>query len=242
MGRIARELTKENVPTPTGKRTWWVGTVRGILSNEKYKGDVLLQKSYIRDFLTKKQVPNDGTVQQYYIQGNHEPIIPEDIFDTVQGMLLYRDTHGMKPNTKHPFSGLVFCSQCGRLYGPRVWHSNDRFRKVVWSCNGRYGKEQCRCKSIDEDALEQLFIAASKEAFKAKEKTIQEIYPSISIPSFKPDGIHGGDALRDEGGGNQQYQQTDQQQHEVDGCEEDPVEGDGYVGHVVGVCIQFDDM
>ena len=175
LGRIARDLTKENVPTPTGKRTWWVGTVRGILSNEKYKGDVLLQKSYVRDFLTKKQVPNDGTVQQYYIQGNHEPIIPEEIFNTVQGMLLYRDTHEMKYNTKHPFSGLLFCSQCGRLYGPRVWHSNDRFRKVVWSCNGRYGKEQCRCKSIDENALELLFLTASKEAFKTREKTIQEI-------------------------------------------------------------------
>lgn len=59
---------------------------------------------------------------------------------------------------------------------------------------------------------------------------------------LKPDGIHGGDALRDEGGGNQQYQQTDQQQHEVDGCEENPVEGDGHVGHVVGVFIQFDDV
>ncbi len=175
LGRIAKDLTKENIPTPTGKETWWVGTVRGILSNEKYKGDVLLQKSYIRDFLTKKQVPNDGTVQQYYIQGNHEPIIPEDVFDTVQGMLLYRDTHEMKFNTKHPFSGLVFCSQCGRLFGPKVLHSNDRFKKVVWRCNGRYGKEQCQCKTIDENVMELLFLEASKVVFRNRELTILKI-------------------------------------------------------------------
>lgn len=69
---IAQELTKDGIPTPRGKAKWSATTVKSILSNEKYKGDALLQKSYVEDFLTKKQAPNNGEIPQYYVEGNHE--------------------------------------------------------------------------------------------------------------------------------------------------------------------------
>ena len=72
---IADRLTSLGIKTPGGKSKWSQSTVKSILQNEKYKGDALLQKSYTPDFLTKKQVVNNGEVPQYYVQGSHEPII-----------------------------------------------------------------------------------------------------------------------------------------------------------------------
>lgn len=173
--RIARDLTDENIPTPSGKKKWCVGTVKGILRNEKYKGDVLLQKTYIPDFLTKKQVRNNGSVQQYYIKGNHEPIISEEIFDAAQSLLDYRANHKTIINTKHPFSGLIFCSHCGGLYGPRIWHSNNRYRKIVWICNSRSKNDNCFSKTINDEVLEQAFLEAAGLIIKDKNTVIQNL-------------------------------------------------------------------
>ena len=81
---IARQLTDEGIPTPGGKKNWGKKTVESILTNEKYKGDALLQKVYTTDFLTKKKKKNEGEVPQYYVEGNHEAIIPPTQFDRVQ--------------------------------------------------------------------------------------------------------------------------------------------------------------
>lgn len=72
MHTIADELTKRGIKTPGGKDKWSQSTVKSILTNEKYKGDALLQKSYTVDFLTKKHKTNEGEVPQYYVEDNHE--------------------------------------------------------------------------------------------------------------------------------------------------------------------------
>ena len=81
---IANELTKRQIKTPGGKDSWCPTTVKSILTSEKMKGDALLQKTYIEDFLTKKQVKNRGQIPQYYVTGNHEAIISPETFDLVQ--------------------------------------------------------------------------------------------------------------------------------------------------------------
>ena len=82
------------IKTPRGKDKWSQTTVRSILTNEKYKGCALLQKTYTPDFLTKKQVPNHGEVPQYYVENNHDAIIEPEIFDRVQDMIRQRDFSG----------------------------------------------------------------------------------------------------------------------------------------------------
>lgn len=72
---IARTLTNEGIPTPSGKEKWYATSIKSILTNEKYKGDALLQKSYTTDFLTKKTKKNEGEIPQYYVKGNHEAIV-----------------------------------------------------------------------------------------------------------------------------------------------------------------------
>ena len=95
---IANCLTEQGVPTPSGKTQWSVSTIMSILQNEKYKGDALLQKTYIDDFLTKKVIRNHGEVQQYYVENSHPAIIDRSTFELVQQEIARR---GHQPALHH---------------------------------------------------------------------------------------------------------------------------------------------
>ena len=90
MDKIAKGLEEDGILTGAGKTKWWTSTINKILRNEKYIGDALLQKTYTTDFLNKTRVKNNGIVPQYYVEGNHEAIIPKDIFLRVQEELVRR--------------------------------------------------------------------------------------------------------------------------------------------------------
>ncbi|AEI09219.1 prophage resolvase [Corynebacterium resistens DSM 45100] len=135
---IATTLTNEGSPSPGHtKGKWHAQVVDSILRNEKYKGDALLQKTYITDFLTKKQVKNQGEVAQYYVTGSHEAIIDPDTWDLVQAELASRK----RRRGIYPFTQKLKCSVCGAYYGSKVWHSNDPYRSMVWQCNNKYKVE-----------------------------------------------------------------------------------------------------
>ena len=93
MDRIKAGLERDGIPTGAGKTTWHTSTINKILRNEKYIGDALLQKTYTTDFLNKTRVKNNGIVPQYYVEGNHDPIIPKNIFLKVQDELVRRINH-----------------------------------------------------------------------------------------------------------------------------------------------------
>ena len=129
---IAKVLTQEGIPSPGGKGVWAQSTVRSILCNEKYKGDALLQKVYTVDFLSKRKKVNEGEIPQYYVEGNHEAIISPAVFDQVQRQMQQRRQERKRQSCAGVFSGRIKCGSCGGWYGPKVWHSNDKSRKVVW--------------------------------------------------------------------------------------------------------------
>lgn len=135
---IARALTSDGIPSPGyTKGRWYAQTIESILRNEKYRGDALLQKTYITDFLTKKQVKNKGEVAQYYVEGSHEAIIDPATWDLVQAELDSRKgRRGI-----YPFTQKMQCSVCGAFYGSKVWHSNDQYRSMIWQCNNKYKVE-----------------------------------------------------------------------------------------------------
>jgi len=115
-----------------------------ILTNEKYKGDALLQKVYTVDFLSKKKKVNEGEVPQYYVEGNHEAIIEPSVFDWVQVLMKARRPGKNRNSCVGIFSGKIKCGDCGGWYGSKVWHSNDKYRKVIWQCNHKFdGGEKC---------------------------------------------------------------------------------------------------
>ena len=110
---IAKVLTSEGIPTPGKKKTWSASTVKSILTNEKYKGDALLQKVYTEDFLTKKKIKNDGQVPQYYVENNHPAIIEPGVFDRVQKLMAVRHPGQNRNSSISPFSSRIKCGECG---------------------------------------------------------------------------------------------------------------------------------
>ena len=156
---IARKLTSEGIPSPGKKPKWNPGTVKRMLGNEKYKGDALLQKSYTTDFLTKKKKINEGEIPQYYVTGNHEAIIAPEIFDMVQRELARRGKGRNRHSGVHDFSGKIKCGKCGSWFGSKVWHSNDKYRRVVWQCNHKFD-EKCSTPHVDDKTIEAVFIKA----------------------------------------------------------------------------------
>jgi site-specific DNA recombinase len=142
--RIARELEDEGVPNWNGKAKWYESSIRKMLSNEKYKGDALLQKTYTVDFLSKKRVVNKGEVPRYYVEESHPPIIDKETWEAVQLEMERRRAFAEKhqnqkidyASDQQPFAGRVICGNCGRAYGRKVWNSTDeRHRRIVWRCN-----------------------------------------------------------------------------------------------------------
>ena len=170
--QIAKELTKMGVKTPAGKDKWYTSSVLSILRNEKYKGDALLQKSFTKDFLTHKRVENNGEVPQYYVEGHHEGIVTADQYEQVQAELYRRQNMG-KYSGVGAFSSMIKCGECGGWYGAKVWHSNDKYRKVIYQCNHKYAKG-CKCKTphITEDEIKKLFIEVVNKLFSEKDEIL----------------------------------------------------------------------
>lgn len=174
---IAAILTKAGIKSPGGKDKWNQGTVRRMLSNEKYKGDALLQKEFTVDFLTKKHKKNEGEVPQYYVEGNHEAIISPKAFDLVQAELQRRKrVIGSRYSGVSIFSNKIKCGDCGSWYGSKVWHSTDKYRKVIYQCNRKFdGDDKCGTPHITEEEIKDLFITAFNKLLIEKKEIITNI-------------------------------------------------------------------
>ena len=137
---IAKNLTDRGIPTPAGKEQWHIRTIGSILTNEKYKGSALLQKKFTVDFLTKKTKVNEGEVPQYYIEESHPAIISPEEFELVQAEMAKRKQLGRKFSGNDIFSAKIICGDCGGFFGAKVWHSNSKYRRVIWQCNQKFSQ------------------------------------------------------------------------------------------------------
>ncbi len=167
---IAHMLEKKGIPSPMGKKKWHGSTVLSILQNEKYKGDAMLQKTFTVDFLTKKHKKNSGEVPWYYIEGNHKAIIAPAEFEQVQEEIQRRKAIGQGYSGGGTFASRIVCGDCGGFYGQKVWHSNDKYRKVVWRCNQKYEKKKgCGTPTLTEEQLRRLFLKAYSHLMEDRE-------------------------------------------------------------------------
>ena len=173
---IATTLTKEGIPTPGKKAIWQRATVESILRNEKYKGSALLQKSFTVDFLTKKTKINEGEVPQYYVENSHPAIIEPWEWEQVQAELERRKNSRTRHRQTSPFSGKIFCADCGEIFGSKTWHSTDRYRRIVWQCNGKFKREhKCETPHLTEERLKELFLAALGEYLSDRNAAIDQL-------------------------------------------------------------------
>ena len=188
MDKIAAGLERDGVLTGAGKAKWHTSTINKILRNEKYMGDALLQKTYTTDFLTKKRIKNNGTVPQYYVESDHEAIIPKDIFLLVQEELVRRRVVRTSKNgkrrsysCKHCFAQMVFCGDCGEFYR-RVHWNNRGCKSIVWRCCSRLENtgHACRSRTVNEGLLEQVSIDAINQVLCEKDDFLKTLQSNIA--------------------------------------------------------------
>lgn len=168
-----KSLTAKGIKTPSGKSGWNGSTVRTILSNEKYKGDALLNKTYISDCISKKVKKNNGERPMYYVENNHPAIIDKDTFNRVQEELARRTskrkvkqvgtkTEQGKYSSKYALTELLICGECGTPYR-RCTRTASGEKKIVWRCINRldYGKKYCHhSPTIEESVLQNAIVTA----------------------------------------------------------------------------------
>ena len=168
MDRIAKGLEADGILTGAGKTKWWTSTINKILRNEKYIGDALLQKTYTIDFLNKTRVKNNDIVPQYYVEGNHEAIIPKDIFLRVQEELVRRRVVKTSANGKkrsyscnHCFAQIVICGECGEMFR-RIHWNNRGCKSIVWRCISRLEPtgQEYHARTVNEMVLENVVVQA----------------------------------------------------------------------------------
>ena len=173
---ITKELEKRGIKSPSGKDKWYISTVRSILTNEKYRGDALIQKEYTADFLDKTRRKNTGEIPQYYVEEHHEAIIPPDLFDFVQSEIKRREQNG-KHSGVSIFSNKIKCGCCGGWYGAKVWHSTDKYRRVIYRCNKKYAHKgkPCSTRHLTEDGIKRIFVKALNSLVEVRENVIAEL-------------------------------------------------------------------
>ena len=158
---IARRLTAEGIPTPGGKTSWSKTTIKSILTNEKYKGDALLQKVYTVDFLSKKKKVNEGEIPQYYVEHSRDAIIDPRVFDQAQRQMAAWQGKTNRHSSAGIFADRIRCGDCGSRYGQKVWHSNDKYRRVVGQRSHKFdGGVKCGTPHLDEAAMKERFVKA----------------------------------------------------------------------------------
>ena len=167
---VCRRLEADGVLTGAGGTTWHPSTVCRMLENEKYCGDVLLQKYYTTDFLTHKVTKNTGQFPQYFVEGHHEPIVPKEVFRQVQGELMRRSAMKSDPSKLRygaaiPFTGRLICGKCGRTLKRCVSAKGT----PDWRCRNRGSKKKdrykaqhsaCGCRFVTEERMKVVIVEA----------------------------------------------------------------------------------
>jgi hypothetical protein len=172
---IAKALTYEEIPTPGGKKNWGATTVKSILSNEKYKGDALLQKSYTVDFLTKKKKANEGEIPQYYVEGSHQGIISTEVFELTQIEIERRKSGNNRHSGMGIFASKIKCGCCESWYGSKVWHSNSKYKRTIYQCNHKFKNgEKCTTPHLYEEQIQTAFITAVNKLISDKKRIIAD--------------------------------------------------------------------
>ena len=128
------------------------------------------------DFLTKKTKINEGEVPQYYVEDSHPAIIEPWEWEQVQVELERRKNSRNRHHQTSPFSGKIICADCGDIFGAKTWHSTDRYRRVIWQCNGKFkGERKCETPHLTEERLKELYLAALGEYLSDREAAIDQV-------------------------------------------------------------------
>ena len=181
---IATFLKSQNIKTPSGKNSnWSKNGVISILTNEKYKGDALLQKTFTVDYLEHTKMKNNGQIPQYYVENNHPAIIERDTWEEVQVEVGRRKELGRQYSSSDIFASKLICEDCGGFYGKKKWHSTSKYSKFIYRCNNKYHKykERCQTPNLTEDEVKKKFIKAYSIVQDDKDRIIDDAKEVIEL-------------------------------------------------------------
>lgn len=186
-------LIENQIPNGRGQNDWTHVAIKGILTNEKYCGDVLMQKTYTPDCITHKSVKNRGERPMYLVQNNHPPIVDRGTYDAVQAEMARRSalrspsrkapTGHSCYTSKYALSDRVFCGECGTRYKRTTWSRNGK-KRIVWRCVSRldYGTKYCHnSPTVDEARLQSAILAALNSAMSEKKVLINQIAGAMEV-------------------------------------------------------------
>lgn len=186
---IAKGLEADGILTGAGGSRWHTSTLRQILTNEKYMGDALLQKTCTIDVLNKTRVKNNGIAAQYYVEDDHEAIIPKELYMRVQEEMVRRRNVQTRPNGKkcvysciHCLSQIVVCGKCGDIFR-RIHWNNHGCKSIVWRCAGRLegSSSTCSARTVNEKELEQVVLKALNELLGAKTTYKEQLQHNLAL-------------------------------------------------------------
>ncbi|MEA3423634.1 MAG: recombinase family protein [Bacillota bacterium] len=184
---ICNELMERGYKTKRGSTKWGDSTVRGILKNEKYMGDLLLGKTFTVDPITKQRLDNKGEEEMYYIKDHHEPIISKEIFEAAQAIRNKRNCNMEKGRVarysrQYTFSSKIKCGFCEGTVGRRAWNSGSKSKKAVWHCikSSKHGKKYCPdSKGLAENIIEEGFVKVFNEMCTSNAEIIEEFLLTV---------------------------------------------------------------
>lgn len=180
---IANILTNAGIPTPAKCTVWQRCTIVSILSNEKYYGAALMQKTYCIDFRSKLMVPNRGELPMYYVENGHEPIVTKAVFDEVQQRM--QQEHRYK-STTFLFSRKLFCANCGGAFG-RIYSHPAPYNNKMWRCSNLHRhKFPCKTPYLYEEMLKPIFHEIILSVIKQNPGIIRECISALKAVSSTP--------------------------------------------------------
>ena len=197
--QIKEYLESNHYSTTRGKEIWSKSVILRILTNERYCGEMLLQKTYTENCISKKKKINHGEMAKYLIKNSHKPIIDKSIFKAVQLEIAKRCTkkktimNGLtkksKYSGKYALTDLLVCGECGSCYRRKSWTRNNK-KKIVWRCLNRikYGAKICKHSiSIEDEELKQIIIRSINKVIDEKEEIVSMITNNLSYEISKDD-------------------------------------------------------
>lgn len=190
--QIKRSLEADGISNGAGHKKWHESNIQQILTNEKYIGDALLQKTYTVSVLDKKRSINNGQRPKYYVEGSHEAIIDRDVFMKVKAEIARRanlnpDGKRRVYSSKYALSGMVFCGHCGDIYRRVKWN-NRGCKSTVWRCVSRVLKGKmdfdCPARTVKEEVLHGAIVTAVNDAYARKTTVISLLKRNIEETVF----------------------------------------------------------
>lgn len=178
--QIARRLEERKILSPMGKSVWHACTVKDILSNVRYKGDLHLQRTTTSDVKYRKQIKNESS-NQFYITDHHQPIVSKSEWNKVEkerknrsNLRGFSESGKSTYSSKYPFSNMILCLQCGSRFRRHGYLSADKNFIPTWVCiNHKKNKENCQQRPISELKLKQAFVEILREMIDDKEQFVE---------------------------------------------------------------------